>query len=80
MSAATSTSASTSTTATERPDTRMAAANLIRFLETGSIPDGLFAPDISPTCHYRTGGFGPRRPKASSPNGSQVARSPVRCG
>jgi hypothetical protein len=29
-----------------RPDTNMAVANLIRFLETGSAPDGLFAPDV----------------------------------
>ena len=28
-----------------RPDTSTAVANLIRFLETGSAPDGLFAPD-----------------------------------
>jgi hypothetical protein len=29
-----------------RPDTSVAAADLIRFLETGSPPDGLFAPDV----------------------------------
>ena len=28
------------------PDTSVAVANLIRFLETGSAPDGLFAPDV----------------------------------
>ena len=28
-----------------RPDTAAVAAKLIRFLETGSVPDGLFAPD-----------------------------------
>jgi hypothetical protein len=28
------------------PDTSAAVANLIRFLETGSVPDGLFAPDV----------------------------------
>ncbi len=28
-----------------RPDTSMAVANLIRFLETGTAPDGLFAAD-----------------------------------
>ncbi|MGX7678800.1 hypothetical protein ACSMXN_07865 [Jatrophihabitans sp. DSM 45814] len=29
-----------------RPDSSVAVANLIRFLETGTIPDGLFAPDL----------------------------------
>jgi hypothetical protein len=29
-----------------RPDTTAAVAGLIRFLETGSVPDGLFAPDV----------------------------------
>ncbi|MDX6258291.1 MAG: hypothetical protein QOJ11_4625 [Frankiales bacterium] len=29
-----------------RPDTTAAVARLIRFLETGSVPDGLFAPDV----------------------------------
>jgi hypothetical protein len=29
-----------------RPDTSAAVANLIRFLETGSVPSGLFAPDV----------------------------------
>jgi hypothetical protein len=29
-----------------RPNTSVAVANLIRFLETGSIADGLFAPDV----------------------------------
>ena len=33
-------------TSTGRPDTSAAVANLIRFLETGSAPDGLFAPDL----------------------------------
>ena len=28
------------------PDTSATVANLIRFLETGSVPDGLFAPDV----------------------------------
>jgi hypothetical protein len=40
---------STSTTTTGRqgrPDTSTAVAGLIRFLETGSVPDGLFAPDV----------------------------------
>ena len=30
----------------DRPDVSVAVANLIRFLETGSAPDGLFAPDV----------------------------------
>jgi hypothetical protein len=30
----------------DRPDTSVAVANLIRFLETGSVPEGLFAPDV----------------------------------
>ena len=30
----------------DRPDVSVAVANLIRFLETGSVPDGLFAPDV----------------------------------
>ncbi len=29
-----------------RPDSTTAAANLIRFLETGVVPDGLFAPTV----------------------------------
>jgi hypothetical protein len=29
-----------------RPDSATAAANLIRFLETGLAPEGLFAPDV----------------------------------
>jgi hypothetical protein len=29
-----------------RPDTSAAVAKLIRFLETGSVPDGLFAPGV----------------------------------
>ena len=29
-----------------RDGTRVAVANLIRFLETGTIPEGLFAPDL----------------------------------
>jgi hypothetical protein len=29
-----------------RPDTRTAVAGLLRFLETGSAPEGLFAPDL----------------------------------
>lgn len=34
-------------TATQtRPNTVVAVANLIRFLETGTVPDGLFAPDV----------------------------------
>jgi hypothetical protein len=44
-----STELSTSTTTTGRqgwPDTSAAVAGLIRFLETGSAPDGLFAPDV----------------------------------
>jgi len=47
MSAQPRASALTST-ATEgrRPDTAVAVAGLIRFLETGSAPDGLFAPDV----------------------------------
>jgi hypothetical protein len=32
--------------AATRPDSTTAVANLIRFLETGSAPDGLFAPDV----------------------------------
>jgi hypothetical protein len=31
---------------TTRPDSTTAVAKLIRFLETGSAPDGLFAPDV----------------------------------
>jgi hypothetical protein len=43
----TSISASTATMEQRgRPDTSVAVANLIRFLETGVIPDGLFAPDV----------------------------------
>ena len=30
----------------DQPDVSGAVANLIRFLETGSVPDGLFAPDV----------------------------------
>jgi hypothetical protein len=30
----------------DRPDPSVAVANLIRFLETGSVPGGLFAPDV----------------------------------
>ena len=33
-------------TATQSSDTRTAVANLIRYLETGQAPDGLFAPDV----------------------------------
>jgi hypothetical protein len=29
-----------------RDGTRVAVANLIRFLETGTVPEGLFAPDV----------------------------------
>ena len=29
-----------------RPDTTVVVADLIRFLETGSVADGLFAPDV----------------------------------
>jgi hypothetical protein len=32
--------------ALSRPDPSVAVANLIRFLETGAAPDGLFAPDV----------------------------------
>lgn len=32
--------------ATTRPDTSATVAGLIRFLETGVVPDGLFAPDV----------------------------------
>jgi hypothetical protein len=46
MTAATSTDTPRTSRATERPDTRMVVANLIKFLEFGSIPDGLFAPDV----------------------------------
>lgn len=31
---------------TIRPDSTVAVANLIKFLESGSAPDGLFAPDV----------------------------------
>ena len=34
-----------STQVTERPNTTAAVAKLIRFLETGVVPDGLFSPD-----------------------------------
>jgi hypothetical protein len=30
----------------QRPDTAKVVANLIRFLETGTVPDGLFAPEV----------------------------------
>jgi hypothetical protein len=30
----------------DRPGTTWAVANLIQFLETGTVPDGLFAPDV----------------------------------
>ena len=47
MSARTSTSTVTGTVAEQsHPDTSAAVAKLIRFLETGSAPDGLFAPDV----------------------------------
>jgi hypothetical protein len=49
MRTGTSTSTVTDTTTVGkqgRPDTSTAVANLIRFLETGSVPDGLFAPDV----------------------------------
>jgi hypothetical protein len=36
----------TAQTAPARPDTTAVVANLVRFLETGSVPDGLFAPDV----------------------------------
>ena len=36
----------TTTMGRGRPDTSAAVAGLIRFLETGSAPDGLFAPDV----------------------------------
>jgi hypothetical protein len=29
-----------------RPETTQVVADLVRFLETGSVPDGLFAPDV----------------------------------
>lgn len=45
MSAATQTGLPTSRAAT-RPDATTAVAKLIRFLETGVAPDGLFAPDV----------------------------------
>ena len=32
-------------TTSNRPETATAVADLIRFLETGAAPDGLFAPD-----------------------------------
>jgi len=31
---------------TERPNTTAAVAKLIRFLETGAVPEGLFSPDV----------------------------------
>jgi hypothetical protein len=49
MSATTGTGSSNGTAtmvAADRPDTSMAVANLIRFLETGDLPDGLFAADV----------------------------------
>ncbi len=47
MSAGTRISTATGTAAgQDRPDTSAAAAKLIRFLETGSAPDGLFAPAV----------------------------------
>lgn len=38
--------AAVATQATGRPEITNAVANLIRFLETGTAPDGLFAPDV----------------------------------
>lgn len=35
-----------STSTTTQPDVTTAVANLIRFLETGEVPDGLFTPDV----------------------------------
>lgn len=35
-----------STTTETRPDATTAIANLIRYLETGEIPEGLLAPDV----------------------------------
>jgi hypothetical protein len=47
VSAGTRTSTATGTAAgQDRPDTSAAVAKLIRFLETGSAPDGLFAPAV----------------------------------
>ncbi len=48
MSTEMSTRAMTSTTMEKQgqPDTSAAVAGLIRFLETGSVADGLFAPDL----------------------------------
>lgn len=47
MSARTTTGPATGTVAGPgRPDTNAAVAKLIRFLETGSAPDGLFAPGV----------------------------------
>jgi hypothetical protein len=43
MNAGTDTAAAT---VRSRPETSVAVANLIRFLETGTAPEGLFAPDI----------------------------------
>jgi hypothetical protein len=45
MSASTATSPTTMASQ-GRPDTSAAVAGLIRFLETGSVRDGLFAPDV----------------------------------
>ncbi len=39
-------SSSGTMTGQDRPDTSAAMAKLIRFLETGSAPDGLFAPGV----------------------------------
>jgi hypothetical protein len=36
----------TAQAAPARPDTTAVVADLVRFLETGSVPDGLFAPDV----------------------------------
>jgi hypothetical protein len=40
-----STQAATDAPPMGRPDINVVVAKLIRFLETGSVPDGLFAPD-----------------------------------
>ena len=47
MSSSAITSTATRTMGSQvRPETSAAVAKLIRFLETGSVPDGLFAPDV----------------------------------
>jgi hypothetical protein len=56
---------------TTRPDATTAVAQLIRFLETGVVPDGLFAPDVFTDLSL------PRwRVQTTTPDGIVAARLP----